>query len=74
MLTFPEINCKWINHLQPKLDNPGGHDIWKRQPTAVNLSKRNIIKQTFWTNFTRTVIQQNSSKGWNLTYINKKLN
>ena len=38
MMKSPEVDCKWINHIQCILDNSCRHDIWERQPTAVNLS------------------------------------
>ena len=51
MLKSPDVNCKWINHIQHILDNSGRHDIWERQPTAVNLSTSKIIKQNLHDQF-----------------------
>ena len=75
MLKSPDVNCKWINHIQYILDNSGRHDIWERQPTAVNLSTSKIIKQNLQDQFLQNwnTQLQNPSKGRNYSLFKEEI-
>ena len=75
MMKSPEVDCKWINHIQRILDNSGRHDIWERQTTAVNLSTSKLIKQTLLDQYLQTWNGQiqDSSKGRNYSLFKQEI-